>query len=65
VLRKWANSINSNSYIGKYRTWLHKHGGKGCAGEKGKHDSFTFACVFQNTFFAHRDINEVAELDFK
>jgi hypothetical protein len=47
----------------KFRTWPHKHGGKGCAGEKGRHNSFSFACVLQNTKNAYRNINVVVELD--
>jgi hypothetical protein len=47
----------------KFRKWPHKYGGKGCAVAKGKHNSFSFACVLQNTKYAYRNINVVAELD--
>jgi hypothetical protein len=56
---------NKNNNQIKFRTWPHKHGSVGCAGEKGKHNSFSFACVLQNTKNAYRNINVVAELDYE
>ena len=49
----------------KSRMWPHKHGGRGHLGERGKHSSFAFACVLQNTFNAYRSIMKMTKSDFE
>lgn len=48
----------------KHRIWPPKHGGNGAKDERGKQDSFALGCILLNTFNAHRNINDIVDVDY-
>ena len=49
----------------KHRVWPHRDGGNGRLGEAGKHNSFMFGCIIENTVNAYRHIMNVDSEDFE
>ena len=47
-----------------HRILPQKHRGKGARGERSKQDSFAFEGILLYTFYAYRNINDIANIDY-